>query len=271
MTMLTQRTRESFDGFTLHEAYVQNHAGEMAAYAESVGGTTVRTDRYLLADHHRPAGFMNGALLFGPPRLDLLEAVAEITDRFAGAGGGSVHLFVPWEATGLEAQGWNFGSRLTFSLRPPGGPIPAHPDGVRVREVEDEAGLADWESVMIAGFGLKDIPDRDGGRLLGSPILDDPRHRLWIAYDGDRPGAAAALHVDQGLAGFALGATLPESRRKGLWYALVRARLQAEPDLVAASVFSSDSRPGAERIGFLPAGTWTIWWRHRPGSSGDPQ
>lgn len=267
MTLITDGTPVRSRAFTLHEAYVQNYAEEMVGYAESAGGTVARTDRYVLADHHRPAGFMNGALLLGPPRLDLLDAVEEITARFSGAGDESVHLFVPWEATELETLGWRFGSRLTFSLRPPGGPMPSHPSDVRVREVRDEVGLADWESVIIAGFGLRHIPDRDGGRLLGPSILDDPRHRLWIAYDGDRPGAAAALHVDQGLAGFALGATVPESRRKGLWYALVRARLEAVPDLVSASVFSSDSRPGAERIGFLPAGTWTIWWRPRPEGS----
>lgn len=265
MTILTDQQRPSLaEGTTAIDAFAENYADSLAAFATSRGGRALRTARYILADHRAPAGVLNAAVLTRPATDDLPELADEIAARFGEVdAAGSIHLWSPWPSVDLTDRGWRFGSHPPFELRPPGGPLPEPRPGIRVERVTDEAGLAAWERVIVDGFPLEDVQPARPGSLAGTDLLAEPRMRLWLAFDGDQPAAAAALWVGQGLAGFALGATLPEARRRGLWYALVRARLLEEPDLIAASIFSPYSRPGAERIGFIPASSWTLWWRPR--------
>lgn len=197
------------------------------------------------------------------PVEDLAVAAEEARHTFRPGVGGLVYLWTPWPTPSLGSHGWELDAHPTFAVRAPGGPLPAVA-GVRVERVSDAAMLAEWERVIVDGFAFEDLQPHVPRALVGEALLDDPHARLWIAYDGSRPAAAAALHIEHGIAGFALGATLPDARRQGLWYALVRERLLECPDLVAASVFSSMSRPGAELVGFLPIGRWTLWRRPRP-------
>lgn len=94
-------------------------------------------------------------------------------------------------------------------------------------------------------------------------LLADQRWRLWVGYDDDRPVSIGTLFVSHGFAQYALGVTLPEARGRGYWYGLVRERLLAEPHLVSGSLFSNDSRPGIERLGYLPITRFTLWQRTR--------
>jgi hypothetical protein len=249
-------------------AYVENYAGEMAAFAESRGGRVLRTDRYLLADHGAPAAIFNSAVLLAPAPADLPELADDIAAEVGSEAGGAFYLWSPWPTVDLSPNGWRLEGHPTFAVRSPGGPLPGTRPDIRVERVTDPARLAEWEEVAVNGFPFTDLQPFQKGALVGDSILDDPRLRFWLAYDGDLPAAAAVLHVEHGVAGFALGATLAGSRRKGLWYALVRARLLEEPSLPAASVFSEDSRPGAEEIGFVPVTRWTLWSRSRDTEAG---
>lgn len=248
---------------TVLRAYVENFAGELASYAASRGGRVVRTDRYLLADHRSPAAIFNAAVLLRPAVDDFRSVATEVANSFAPDGGGSIFLWSPWPTPAMEDDGWRLGGHPTFAVRPPGGRLPDATPRARVERVTDPSRLADWEQVVVNGFPFEDLQPHRKGSLAGEALLDDPAAMLWVAYDDETPAAAAALHVEHGIAGFAMGATLPEYRRRGLWFALVRARLLERPDLMAASVFSSDSRPGAERIGFVPVTRWTLWGRNR--------
>jgi hypothetical protein len=77
------------------------------------------------------------------------------------------------------------------------------------------------------------------------------------------PVTASAQFVAHGLAGFAMGVTLPAGRRAGHWWQHVRLRLALEPGLWHAGVFSDHSRPGAERAGFVPVVRHTLWHHNR--------
>ncbi|HSJ43805.1 MAG TPA: hypothetical protein VK923_03880 [Euzebyales bacterium] len=46
----------------------------------------------------------------------------------------------------------------------------------------------------------------------------------------------------------------------------MRERLLAAPHLLAGGIFSDDSRPGIERLDFLPITRFTLWYRPRPAS-----
>jgi hypothetical protein len=136
---------------------------------------------------------------------------------------------------------------------------------VPISVVTDAAGLRDWERVIALGYPFDDVVPQLPGAFAHEQILNDDRFTMWIAYQGDRPVTAAALFRAHGLAQFAFGVTLPEARRQGHWAALVRLRLHAAGDLPSAGIFSDDSRPGAERYGFLPLTRFTLWSRRRPG------
>jgi hypothetical protein len=76
--------------------------------------------------------------------------------------------------------------------------------------------------------------------------------------DGD-PVAVGNVFISHGLVNLSLGATLPAARRRGIWEALVGARVAAAPDLPAIAYTSDFSRPGFLRMGFLPLTRFTLW------------
>jgi hypothetical protein len=149
-------------------------------------------------------------------------------------------------------------------VRQPGGVLPPAAPGLHVREIRDEAGLEDWARVAVEGFPFEELLPYRAGSLLDVGVLHDPRWRFWVGYEDDRPVAIGTLFVSHGFAQLALGVSLAQARGRGFWYALVRERLLAEPDLLSGAVFSDDSRPGIERLGYLPIVRLTLWHRHRP-------
>jgi hypothetical protein len=112
------------------------------------------------------------------------------------------------------------------------------------------------------GYPLPDVELGGPGALIGPRLLDDPRFRFWEVTERGRVASISAQFVARGVASFALGVTLPAARRAGHWSQHARLRLRTEPHLWHVGVFSDDSRPGAERLGFIPIVRHTLW--HRP-------
>jgi hypothetical protein len=100
--------------------------------------------------------------------------------------------------------------------------------------------------------------------MAGPSLLDDMRLRFLTAHLDGQVVSAAASFVDHGVGSLAFGATLPRARRRGLWQQLAVARIRTMPDLWVTGVFSDFSRPGAERLGFVPIERFTLWVRDRP-------
>ena len=73
--------------------------------------------------------------------------------------------------------------------------------------------------------------------------------------------AVGNVLVAHGLVNLCLGATLPAARRRGVWEALVWARVDAASNLPAIAYTSDHSRPGFLRMGFLPITRFTLWRR----------
>jgi hypothetical protein len=73
--------------------------------------------------------------------------------------------------------------------------------------------------------------------------------------------AAAAAHVAHGVVNLCFAATLPAARRRGVWESLVWARTADAPELPAVAFTSDFSRPGFERMGFVPVFRFTLWIR----------
>ena len=78
--------------------------------------------------------------------------------------------------------------------------------------------------------------------------------------DGDVV-ATTRGYVAHGVVNLALAATLPAARRRGVWAAMVWARVDDAPHLPAVAFTSDHSRPGFVKMGFLPIIRCTLWAR----------
>jgi hypothetical protein len=249
------------DADSLCLTWMRHWADQVEAFAGSAGASTVRDERFLLADYGRPASYFNSVVLLAPPpdQPAFDELVAEIETRVAG-GTGDVHLWSLWPTPDLRGRGWELDGHPPLLVRPPGR-VPAEPAGapppVRVQTADQ---LATWERIVVDGYPMPDLQPLRTGALVGPALLDDPRVRLWIGHDGaGTPVTATGQFVARGVAGFAMGVTLPGHRGRGLWARQVALRLRTEPDRWHVGVFSDFSRRGAEQAGFLPVVRHTLW------------
>ncbi len=97
------------------------------------------------------------------------------------------------------------------------------PKGVDLREVTDEAGIADMGRVNEEGFG------EPASESFGRNVLDEIRKgrtRMVIAYAGDRPVSMGRLEFYEGseFGGLFGGATVPDWRGRGIFRAIVAQR-----------------------------------------------
>lgn len=241
--------------------YVFGHTAWFETIAGAAGGRSVRHTTWSGADVGRPAGFFNSATLLQP--LAATTAGATLDEIESWFGTREVFLWSAWPTPDLTTRGWQLVGHPPLLLRHPGGRLPdAHPR-LRVGRVIDAAGLRDWEYVVTYGFPLEDLQGRSR-MLVGEQLLDDPRVGIWIGYADDHPVTTGSLFTDAGVAQFALAATLPRARRRGYWFTMMRVRLQAAGDAPGAALFSDQSRPGAESLGFAPILRFACW--HRPPS-----
>lgn len=128
------------------------------------------------------------------------------------------------------------------------------PVSLTVRRVADAAGVRDYFAVSAAVF------KRDYGEWAGAleqqVIAGDPSISVFVAYDEGVPVSSARISYDAGsqFAGLWGGATLATHRGKGIYKALVAARLQEALQRGVRFLYidaSPMSRPILERRGFV--------------------
>ncbi|GAA2135696.1 GNAT family N-acetyltransferase [Kitasatospora kazusensis] len=127
------------------------------------------------------------------------------------------------------------------------------PEGVRLHEVTDPAGVALVAEVHEQAFGTSST--RLHARLLAQLEQRPDTVSMTVAMAGDRPVCAARMELYPGteFAGLWGGGTLPAWRGKGIYRALVahRAALAAGLGYRYLQVDASDrSRPILQRLGF---------------------
>lgn len=207
------------------------------------------------------------ALLTTSPGLGFLNSVSGLTEESLGALPGVIAVFATANAPALSlatgeptiAMGHGL-RRLGFvpAQRRPVGTvdllplhaIPADVHDLRVTEArtEDEKGL--FLDTLAAGYSAS----AELGRFLRCEH-SAPGMRRFLAWQGDRPVAAAAFSVHRNVAVLGGAATLPAARRSGAQTALLRHRLSqaaavgAESAAVTAAPQSASARNLA-RVGF---------------------
>ncbi|HVL89201.1 MAG TPA: GNAT family N-acetyltransferase [Actinomycetota bacterium] len=128
------------------------------------------------------------------------------------------------------------------------------PDGVRIIEVADEAGVDALIAVHDAAFGHPQPRYRE--TLLAQIRAGDRTNVLVVALAGETAVSAARLEMPPGRRFASLwgGGTVPDWRGRGIYRALVsyRAGIAAERGYEFLHVdASSQSRPILERLGFV--------------------
>jgi hypothetical protein len=244
--------------------YLFHWASYCDAYALAGGGATLRTDAFSAADLRRPSGYFNSVTLLQPPGPDFEHRLDEI-ETFYDEGHGDVLLWSAWPTPDLSERGWDLVGHPPLLIRPPASVLPPPPaPSVDIRRITDAGELAMWERVAIEGYPLPELDDARPGDLAAPSLLDDDRFGFWLGRYGGRPASIGTSFVDEGIASFALAVTRPDARRHHHWIGHAVERLLHTPDLWMTGVFSDFSRPGAERIGFIPVQRLTLWSRQRP-------
>lgn len=188
------------------------------------------------------------------------EAIAAEIARFTALGHGFEWKYYDYDGPSdledrLRAAGFVAGEDESVMIgsiatMPRGGP----PEGVRIVEVRDEAGVDALLAVNRIAFGRDH--DRFRETLLAQIRRGDDAHVLVLAMAEDVPVSAARLEMPARgrFASLWGGGTVPQWRGRGIYRALVTYRA----DLAAARGFrylhvdaSPMSRPILERLGFV--------------------
>jgi len=120
--------------------------------------------------------------------------------------------------------------------------IPSPRTDLRIEAIGPERS-ADFARIISTAFEWPEIT----GRYIAGPI-GQPGWRHYLAFDGDRPVAAACYHAHDGIAWLEISATLPEARGRGAQTALIARRLQdgAEDGCTVAMVETAEQTPSKE-------------------------
>lgn len=259
-TVLESGWRQSTpEGDTVLRRFLLNQGDLAATLATAVGGQVERSDAATMAYADVPVPYLNQAVLHRPvegPDDPLLDAV----DRFLGARAHHATVLSAWPTPNLAARGWLLLGHPAFVVRAPGPVIHVAPADVVVEGASSTDDLIVAERVIAEGYPMPEASDCMPLSVLGADLLDGPVSIRLGRLDGAAV-AVAAGHVGRGVVNLCLAATLPAARRRGVWATLVWARVNDAPRLPAVAFTSDDSRPGFERMGFLPVTRFTLWLR----------
>jgi hypothetical protein len=252
---------------TLLRRFVYNQADLNAATARALGGRVTHTDDVWLADAGVGVPYLNQAVLARPltgPEDEVLDAVEGF---FAASGHGSgetpshpVTMLSIWPTADLSGRGWSLAGHPVLVARAPS-PVADHRrEDVAVRLATTPADLAAAERIAVEGFPLDDARGLPAGRILPPALCEAGITVRLGLFDGE-PVAMGNAFTARGVTQLCLAATLPSGRRRGVWEALVWARVDDASDLPAVAYTSDCSRPGFIRMGFLPVTRLTLWYR----------
>jgi ribosomal protein S18 acetylase RimI-like enzyme len=123
----------------------------------------------------------------------------------------------------------------------------APPEGIEIRHITTTQGVADFATVTGAAYVTYGMPVETAAELLSLPhrLLEAPHVVAVVAYDAERPVAAAMTLLSHGVAGIYWVGTVENARRSGLGRAVTAAVTNAAFDRGAAAVTLQASVMGA--------------------------
>lgn len=239
--------------------FIHNQADINGALATAGGGRTGRSTGVFLSDAAIPVAYMNQAILTRPLTGDD-DPVLDAIDKFFAAGTSPATILSIWPTPDLSGRGWSLAGHPAVVLRAPGPVDYEPPADVEVRVAATTEDFAAAERVAVEGYPLPEAAGLAEGSVL-PPGLADAGVVVRLGLLDGEPVAVGNAYAGHGLVNLCLGATLPAARRRGVWEALVWARVNEAPELPAIAYTSDDSRPGFISRGFLPVTRFTLWIR----------
>lgn len=250
-------------GDTLLRQFAHSQAVVNSITATAVGGRTDHSDDVFLADTGGPIAYLNQAILArpleGPEDAVLGSVEAFFDDAFAAARPAT--LLSLWPTPDLATKGWSLVGHPAMVLRAPSAVAHDPAPGVGVRVATAPSDFATAERVAVEGYPFDEARGLPEGSLF-PPGLGRTRLVVRLGLLGLDPVAVGNVVVAHGLVNLCFGATMPAARRRGVWEALVWARVNEAPELPAVAYTSDYSRPGFLRMGFLPITRFTLWGRN---------
>lgn len=246
-------------GDSVLRRFVFNQADLNELVARAGGGRAERTADVSMADAGGAEAFLNSSVLLRP-LAGLDDPTLGVVEEFRRRRAAASTLLSVWPTPDLAPRGWELVGHPMLVVRSPG-PVPDHASpGVRVEHAGDADTLGVAERIVVEGFPFDEADDASPP-LFPTAALDGGL-TVRVAYVDDEPAAMGNGFVAHGVVNLCLAATLPAARRRGAWRALVWARVADAADLPAVAFTSDDSRPGFERLGFLPVTRLWLWVRH---------
>ena len=237
--------------------FVRNQADFDAAQATAAGGRIAEAPGVAMVDAATDIAYANQTTL-QRPLTGLDDPLLDVVDDFWAADRGRGHALLSiWPTPDLRRRGWELEGHPMLVVRAPGPHPPAERPGVSIEVVSTPEQLALAECALIEGFPM---PDGAPGSLLPTALLDSEVLVRLGRVDGEVAGATRG-YVGHGVVNLCGAATLPIARRRGVWAAMVWARVDDAPALPAVAFTSDDSRPGFVRMGFLPITRCSLWVR----------
>ena len=243
--------------------FVHSQAVVNAITAAAIGGRTEHSDDVFLADTGGPVPYLNQAILTRPltgaddPTLRTIESFF----HEASPSGRPATLLSIWPTPDLSSRGWSLVGHPAMVLRAPDAAVHEPSPGVDVRVATAPEDFTTAERIAVEGYPFEEAQDLPAGSLFPPALKGtDLVVRLGL-LDGETV-AVGNVVVAHGLVNLCLGATMPAARRRGVWEALVWARVDEAAELPAVAYTSDYSRPGFLQMGFLPVTRFTLWCRN---------
>ena len=242
---------------SLLRQFVFNQAEVVDAFACGPDSRHARDEHVAMADGGGPVGYVNQAVLLRPVQSADDPVLDTITEFYAAAPGRPSMLLSVWPLPDLSARGWHVAGHPMFVVRAPGA-VTAEPRAdVEVRTVTTPADMRVVERIAIDGYPIPEARDEPPGTTYPDGLLDSGVTLRLGSVDGE-PVSAAAVSTAHGVTNLCFAATLDAGRRRGVWSALVWARIAQAPDQPAVAFTSDFSRPGFVKMGLLPAFRFTL-------------
>ena len=245
-------------GDTVLRRFLFNQSETNALIAAASGGRHDRTDAVTMADANGPVPYFNQSILLQPLRSADDATLDDVEAFYRGASSRMRTLLSLWPTPDLTTRGWSLVGHPAFMVRG-GFPAPVTAaEGVTVHRAATENDLHVIEHIAVEGYPIDEARGLPAGSVFPVALLDTDVTLRYGSLEGE-PVAAGACHVGDGIVNLCFAATLPQARRRGVWEALVWARVADGPSLPAVAYTSDYSRPGFERMGFVPTIRFTLW------------
>ncbi len=238
---------------TLARRFVFAYADRIEEMARRTGGRAAERDGARMADLGSPFGYDNAVVLTAPPQPEQMPALLAAADAFFPPERWWVLLSL-FPTADLSGYGLVPVGHPPVMLRPPA-PAPAPPPDLDVRAVTDNATLADFQRVLVTGYGLDEIgvPAIADLSLIGSLL------HLVVGYAEGEPVATAGCAVHHGVVEIDWVAVLADVRGRGYGGAVTAAVTAVAPELPAMLISSDDGHPVYLRLGFWDLFRATMW------------